>query len=395
MKRYQYISINSQGIVQKGLFECNDTKELNTQLRAKGEYLIKASIARKMWSISIKRKAKTKELSLFCKQVGAMLESGISLLDTMQILNLQFQKGMVHEASRQIITSVRKGTMLHEAMRECPVIFPEFMINMIRIGEETGKLDDMFNKLSKHYDKEKAMKNKITGAAAYPVFVLVFTIIATITLMTTMVPSMMSMIVGYGGELPLITRIIMGISIFLKTNLIPITCIIAVIFLILVYLRKNKKISLSFIFRKVPFLNKLYFKIQAYEFLSALYMLKGGGCSVVDSIEGASKVVKDNYLNNQINKSVKYIRDGGDIINALINIEIIDYTSLSIIKLGEETGKLHEMLFKLLAIMEEDLISTLNKLSELIQPAAMLFVGAIVGTVVLSIALPMFSMYNM
>jgi type IV pilus assembly protein PilC len=145
----------------------------------------------------------------------------------------------------------------------------------------------------------------------------------------------------------------------------------------------------------MPLVSRLYFKNCGYEYLYAVYLMYSGGSSIVESLEGAAAVLKDRYLKEQITKCAAEIMKGSSIMEALIGMEVIDYTSLSIIRLGEESGKLTEMLKRLLIIIEDDLNSLMEKLLELIQPASIILVGALVGTIVLSIALPMFSMYNL
>ena len=394
MKTFRYKAVNDDGVICKGKYQCSNSKELVSYLYSRNQHLIEIQHSIKVIDLGMKMKIRLKELSFFCRQIGAMLESGIPIMEVMKITSFQVKKGRIYDNCIHIMTSLRRGASLFEAMKTGPNIFPEFMLHMVKIGEDSGKLPHMFDSLSKYYYKESKIRNKVTGAAAYPVFVLAFTLIAAIVLLTTIVPSMMGMVVSMGGEIPLITEIVMSLSIFLNGNILFITIFISISALISYWCVRKGAVSLDLIKRKLPLVRSIYLKRSNYNFLYAVYLMICGGSTIVDALEGAAKVLKDHYFKEQVEKAAFQIRQGGNVIEALISIEVIDFTSLSIIKLGEETGKLKEMLARLISILEDELNTMLEKVLELIQPVAIIMVGLVVGTIVIAIALPMFSMYN-
>jgi type IV pilus assembly protein PilC len=394
MKTYRYKAISYSGEVSKGTYKCDNTRELIAYLYSKKQHLLEIQSGINISSFKFPKKIKLKNLSFFCRQIGTMLEIGIPILEAIKISCFQSKKGDIYDNCIHILAALRRGSSLYEAMKTAPNHIPEFMLHMINIGEESGRLADIFNNLSMYYYKENKLKSKVAAAAAYPICVLTFTIIVAMILLITIVPSMVSMITSMGGEIPLITSIIMNFSVFLKVNLFYILFISALLAVSLGYSIKNKMIKISTIKKKIPIFNKVYFKRSNYEFLYGVYLLHNGGSTIVNALEGAAVVLKDTNLRLQINKSVCQIREGESILDALISVEVIDYTSLSVIKLGEETGKLCEMLGRLIGILEDELNSQIEKVLELIQPLAIMVVGSIVGTIVISIALPMFSMYD-
>lgn len=394
MKKFRYISIGENGAVYREEYHCNNEKELIAYLYSKNQHLVEVKKNIGNIEFGFRKKLKLKELSFFCRQIGTMLDAGIPILETIRICSFQLKKGGIYNNCIHILTSLRKGITLYEAMKTAPSFFPDFMIHMVKIGEESGKLADIFNDLSKYYYKESKLRGKVAGASAYPISVLVFTILIAIVLLTTVVPSMVNMIISMGGEIPLITKIVMNISIFLKANLFYVIVSMLLIVLILAYSIKKGHLNISRIKRRIPLLSRLYCKRDNYEFLYGVYLLLSGGSTLVDALSGAAQILKDTQTKIQINKSAAQIREGGSILTSMMNIEVIDYASLSIIKLGEESGKLSEMLDRLILILEEELTTLLEKFLELIQPVAVIMVGVVVGTIVISIALPMFSMYN-
>ncbi|WP_163194771.1 type II secretion system F family protein [Clostridium thermarum] len=394
MKTYRYKAIGYDGNISKGEYQCSDSKELIAYLYSKKQHLLEVQTSLNIKGLRLQQKIKLKNLSFFCKQIGTMLEIGIPILEAIKMCCFQLKSGQIYDNCAYILGALRRGASLYEAMKNAPNGFPEFMLHMVNIGEESGNLTEIFNNLSIYYYKENKLKGKVAAAAAYPVCVLTFTIMVAMVLLITIVPSMVSMITSMGGEIPLITSIVMALSHFLKVNLPYVLLVTGLLAVLLIYLIKNKRIKISSIVKKIPVYNKVYFKRSNYEFLYGVYLLHSGGSTIVKALEGAAAVLKDDNLRLQISKSVSQIREGESILEALLSVEVIDYTSLSVIKLGEETGKLCEMLGRLLEILEDELNSQIEKALELIHPLAIILVGFIVGIIVISIALPMFSMYN-
>lgn len=387
--------MNQQGDISKGQLECNDVKELMEYLHERKEYLLfvdkeKAHIKKP----TFKQGIKLNELALFCKYFGTMLESGVPLLEVMRISSMQFKKGKLHENNIYLAQALRRGESLHEAMSNCPNKFPAFMINMVKVGEESGSLGEVFNNLYTYYYKKSKLRKKIIEVTIYPTFVLVFSISLALVLLATVVPSMIDMVISMGGEISLATKITLAVSSFLTNNFAYIAVFICGAIYILNYFIKVGKVDTGVIKRKLPFVRTIYYRSCAYDFLYALYLLYHSGVNIVASLEEAATVISDKFIGKQVINSANHIRDGSNLVEALMSLEIIDYSTLTMIGLGDETGKLSEMLKRLLIINEEELSSRLEKLLQLLQPMSILIVGLVVASIVISIVLPMFSLYS-
>ncbi|NLM35401.1 MAG: type II secretion system F family protein [Clostridiales bacterium] len=395
MKVFRYISVNCEGDIVKGQWEGNNVKELMEYLSNKKEYLIFADKEKfHIKKLQFKQGIKLNELAFFCKFFGTMLESGVSLLEALRINSLRFKKGKLYENNIYIAQALRRGDSLHEAMNNCPHRFPEFLINMVKIGEESGNLGEVFNNLYTYYYKKSRLRKKIIEVSIYPTFVMVFSIFLALVLLTTVVPSMLEMIISIGGDIPLLTRITLFASTLLVNYFPYIIAITLAPLLLLVYFFRTGKVNFSFIRRKLPIIKDIYCKSCCYDFLYALFLLYHSGINIVAAIEEAGAVISDSYIRNQVLKSANLIREGSNIVEALMNLDIIDYSTLALIGLGEETGKLSEILKRLLLMNEDELSSRLEKLLQLLQPISILIVGLLVGSIVISIILPMFSIYR-
>lgn len=394
MRLFRYVSINEQGNIVKGQWECNNVKELMEYLNKRKEYLIFTDKEKFNTRKPIfKQGVKANELALFCKYFGTMLESGVPLIEILRINSLYFKKGKLYENNLHIAQALRRGEALHEALSSCPNKFPEFMINMIKVGEESGTLEVVFNNLYTYYYKKSRLRKKVIEVAIYPTFVLILSLLLALILLTTVVPSMIDMVLSIGGQLPLLTQLTIALSSFLTNNFAHIMILNFALIVILVHYVKVGKINFAFK-RKIPIIKDIYYKSTAYDFLYALFLLYSSGVNILFSLEEATRVIADSYIRNQASTSINQIREGSNLVEALISLEIIDYSTLTLIGLGEETGKLSEMLKRLLLIKEEELSSQLEKLLQLLQPVSILIVGLVVGTIVISIMLPMFSLYS-
>jgi type IV pilus assembly protein PilC len=388
--------MNNEGEIVKGQWECNNIKELIEYLHEKKESLLFIDKDKLNFKkITFKQGIKNNELALFCKYFGIMLESGVPLLEITNINSLQFKKGKLYENNMYIAQALRRGEALHEAITNCPYKFPEFFINMVKVGEDSGNLGEVYNNLSTYYYKKSKLSKKLIEVAIYPTFVFVFSIFLAMILLTTVVPSMLDMILSMGGDLPLATKITLAVSFFLTNNFGYIVAFILATMVILKVLTKAGKVNFDFIRRKLPLVKEIFYKSSSYDFLYALYLLYHSGVNIVTSLEGAAQIISDSYIREQVLNSANYIREGSNLAEALMNVEIIDYSSLTMICLGEETGKLSEILSRLLMIIEDELRSKLEKLLQLLQPISILIVGIIVGSIVISILLPMFSLYSL
>ncbi|SCN21362.1 General secretion pathway protein F [Clostridium sp. N3C] len=395
MSVFRYVSMNEQGNIVKGQWECNNVKELMEYLNERKEYLISVDNEKiNIKKLIFRQGIKLNDLSLFCKYFGTLLESGVPLLEVIKISSLQFRKGKLYDNNIYLAQGLRRGEALHEAMNNCPNNFPEFLTNMVKVGEETGNLGEVFNNLYIYYYKKGRFRKKIIEVAIYPTFVLFFSISLALVLLSTVVPSMIDLILSMGGELPLATKITLAISSFLTNYFVYIIVFIFATTLILAYLIKGGKINFSSIRKKLPIIKDIYYRSCAYDFIYAFFLLYHSGLNIVVALEEAAAVISDIQIKNQVINGANQIREGSNIVEALMNIEIIDYSTLTMIGLGEETGKLSEMLKRLLQINEEELSSRLEKLIQLLQPVSILIVGLVVASIVISVILPMFSLYR-
>ncbi|MDM8534734.1 type II secretion system F family protein, partial [Clostridiaceae bacterium HSG29] len=233
---FVYKSINEHGNIKEGIFEAENEREVIQFLRtknlrplsvdnkknSKNKSTKKSNIKtnnttndKSILSSEIKifrKKPKTKDIIIFCRQLYTMLNAGMPLISGLEVLIEQSENSILQETIDNITDEVKKGKMLSATMREYPKIFPSLLINMIQAGEMTGNLDDVLFKMSVHYEKEEKINKKIQRAMIYPIVLAVISIVVVIFMLTFVLPTIVSMFTGTGVELPLITRIVLNIS---------------------------------------------------------------------------------------------------------------------------------------------------------------------------------------
>lgn len=394
MKKYKYVSLTQAGKIKKGICNFNDEEELRKHVYGKGEYLVQVKEIKKVYLAQYKGRINSMELSVLCRQISSALESGIGILPALGMVSKQINKGNILRKFNEVIGYLEQGLMLHEALYILSDFFPKFMIDMVKIGESTGRLDTVFDKLSKHYYDESCLKQKLIGAAIYPLFIFITCIITVAILMMTVIPSMVDMINSLGGKIPIVTEMILNFSIFLKHNIIILIFMISLVIITSYYFIKNNKIDFFMIVKRLPLIGKVCVRKEIYKIIECITILYGSGCSILKSLEIAYEITNSNHVKREIFEAIKVMKEGGSVYDTFSSIDIMDELTISFVSLGEDTGKLDYMLTKLLKIVEEDINIRLQKITQMIEPVAIIIIGVLVGGIIISIVIPMFSIYD-
>lgn len=397
MKVYEYIGKNLNGQIIKGRLEVNNDYEVLKYVKEKGYYLVLLQLynSNKILVFN-KRKINYETISIFCNQFQITLQAGLTILKTLHILYLQCSSKILKENLQFIIQQIKKGESLYSSLIRCPFVFPPFLCNMIRIGEESGRLDEILKELSTYYYKEHKLKKRIISAMFYPAIVCITTLLSIIMLMVTVIPSITSVLISLNADLPLTTRLIMNFSNLLKNHFILFVSSTVLITSLLIIFIKYLKINLhtsAFLF-KVPVIGRVYRNTVEMQFSRVLKILLSSGINIIRALEIVEETTKNDFLGSKLKDVVNEIKKGHSISEAMSNVSFFSKFTLSLIKIGEETGNLEIMLEKAVVILEENVDSDIGKLTELIQPVMIIIMAVIVGGIIASVILPIFSIAN-
>lgn len=394
MPKYTYKAVNLQGTKIKGNYEAENECELKEILRLKGFFLLSFRSINKLFITLLNYNISSKELSLFCRKFYVILDAGIPILKGIDILSKQAFNINIKTNLKKIYESVLLGESLNESMDKLNNLFPKFMINMVRIGEYSGSLPQILLSLAEYYNKDYIIKRKIKNALTYPALVFVVTIIIMLFLFIKIIPILMQTLVSLGGKLPPTTKLLMNISSFIKNYIMIMLLCLIIVLLGLVYFRKNIKKSLDSLKLKLPIIGQIYKKLAISRLSSSISMLLISGVSIVKSLEIIIDRTDNEIIKNIVEMSLEKIQNGSNFSSALMATNFFDPMTISMVIIGEETGKMEEMLKKGANILDDDIYETIEKITTYIEPLMIIILSLMVGTIIISVVLPMFEVMN-
>lgn len=278
---FTYKAMKSSGEMVEGMFVAESKHEVVEMLKGNDSYPISIEEKKKTGTreVNIRRGVTSRDLSFFCRQLNAMLSAGSTITKSLDIMQRQVKNGMLHDAIEQMYEDVQKGKVLSESMKTMPKIFPEMMIYMVESGEVSGTLDRILLRLSSHFEKEAQLKNKVRSAMVYPIILLIVSIGVVIFMVTFILPTFVSMFEKTDVPLPGITKFLLNLSVFVRTNGLLTTFIIVVIVLgIYSYINSvNGRIRFDRLKLRLPVVGKLVQNIMTARFARNLSTMLASG----------------------------------------------------------------------------------------------------------------------
>lgn len=391
MPLYRYVGRNMESGKVKGKCRASDEKELYAKLKKEGIFLTgftKCSSAEKNFG-----SLRASQLSEINRDIAAMTGAGITIQKAMEILQKGNLESRILKVYRSLERRLKEGCLISEAMEEMG-IFPELMVNMYRAAETSGKTEKTARWLTVHYQKEHRMENQIRTALLYPKILLITAIMVVLCVFWMVIPTVEPLFEGM--ELPMITRILMGISKLLKDKWYVVMPVLFVPIVLIRILMENGKIRLQWDKFKIhlPIIGKQLRIIYTARFARSQSSLYHSGISMIKSLEIAGKTLGNKYLELQFKEIIRDIRGGESLSNAIGKVDGLDRKLEPVIYVGEETGKLDSMLESIAENYEHETEISLSRLVALIEPAMILIMGAVVGSILLGIMLPIWNMYG-
>ena len=384
-----------QGVVTLEVDAPNRTDAVN-RIRLKGKPI---SVEEKvMGSKEIhlfqSKKIKLKDISLFCKQMSVMLESGIPLNNAVDILEQQATSKNLKSSLKIVSKSLKEGSQLSKAMLDQEGMFPDLLIRMVQAGEKTGKLDEVLEKMSEHYTKELKTSRQIQGAMIYPAVLAFLAVAAVLALLYVVIPSFSGIFEQSGMAMPLPTRIVLAASNFVRSYwyiLFGVTGIL--VFLFLRYRSTEAgRYQLDRLKLNLPVIKGPMQKIVTARFASTLAILTSAGIPLVEAIESAAATTNNAVVIEKMKIANEGLQKGERLTGMITATGLFPPMMLSMVKIGEESGSLESMLVKTSDYYEEELETAIKQLLSLLEPAMIIVMGVIIGGIVASVMLPMFEL---
>ena len=378
MKKFVYIAKDTSGKTIKGAMEAETREEVNAKIYDQGWFPVKitADLGK---GVSGMHKFTTKELSFCCRQLSAMMSSGLTIVKALDILYKQMNKKDAQQTWLDVYESVQKGATFTEALQEKNGAFPEFFISMIGAGESSGTLDTVMARLQDHYAKENRTSNKIKGAMTYPLVLAVLCVVMVIGMFTLILPNFRDM--GSEEDMSIITKALFAFSDFIIEKWWLLIIIVAIVVFAIVYGLKIKSVRLKFdeIKLKMPKVGKLIKIIYTGRFARTMSSLYSSGIPMVECLERSSKILGNSYVDEAFIQIVDEVKQGQPLSTSIQKTEVFDPMFCSIVYVGEESGALDEILSKTADYYEEESDSAIERLVGLMEPLMIVVMGCAIG----------------
>ncbi len=399
MPNYTYIAKNADGQNEAGTLNARDERQLAQTLKSQGLVLIRSniegSVKKSIWSMDISiMKVSATEKIMMTKNLGVMFATGLSLTKSFEILSMQAKNKKLKEALLDIKARISKGENLSDALGGYPEIFSEMFCNMMKVGEESGTLDEIFQVLALQLTKEHELRAKIINAMIYPSIILMVMGVVGIVMITFVLPSLSVFFSSLSVDIPIYTKILLGTGDFLSKNWwLLIVGPLALVGIIWAILRtKQGKRGLDTLLLKMPLISPIVKKNNSAFLIRSLSSLISSGVSLIRALEISSKTVGNHYFSDAMIYASKEIKKGEKLSTALKTYQnLFPVGVVEMIQVGEETGKTDVILKKLADFYEQEAVSAIEKLSVLIEPILIICLGLGVGLFAFSIIQPMYS----
>lgn len=398
MANFKYKAINSEGQRIEGSQSADSESQVREMLLSNQYYplSIEKENSKNKSSFSFDRKVKLKDIAVFCRQFYVMLDSGLSIGKTLNILIEQGEKPKLREALIGVNSDIKRGETLASSMGKRKDVFPKLLTSMIDAGERSGNLDIILKRMAEYYEKETKIRGKIKSAMIYPIVLGVVAIIAITFILTFVMPTFVQMFEENNVELPMSTKMVLGTSKMLgKYGVIFFLVLVIGIILLGKYLKSEEgQYKLSVINLKLPVIKKLTQKIVVSRFTRTMGIVSSSGMSLVTSLEIVASVVGNKIAEKELLKVKEKVLKGEGLGDSIMNIKIFPPMLASMVKVGEEAGSLDSILDKTADFYDDELEREIQTATALIEPAMIVVMGIIIGFLLISILTPMFKMYN-
>ena len=397
MKKFEYTVLTDDGKIKAGLIEAADDVQAANLLREK-EYLITSLKEKEVFDISkyLKKFKKVPETEriVFARQLATMITAGLPLSQAMVVLRDQSRNKSMKDSIGQMIRDIDGGSSLSQALEKHHDIFPQVFISLIKAGEASGSMDKILTRLADTLENDHKFKGQVKGAMIYPVIVLVFMVIVMGVMFVFVIPKLTGMFTEMGAELPLPTRILIGMSSWASENVIFVLIGIAVFAFGINAFNGTPKGKFFFADRmlSLPIFGKILHQVEFASLARTLSMLISSGLPILEALEISRETLSNLRVKEAVAKAAKAVEQGSPLSEPMKQNPLFPMMLSQMVAIGEETGKLDDVLTKVASFFEEEASESTKNLSTAIEPIIIVALGAGVAFLIVSIVLPIYTL---
>jgi len=397
MAVFRYTGTTRAGVAQQGEIEANDRASATAVLRQR--QILVTSIRAKPKDLQFKipgfgGKVSEQEAVIFTRQFATMIEAGLPLVQCLDILARQSLNKVFARVIGQVKTDVESGDSFADALRKHPKVYSDFYVNMVEAGETGGILDTILARLAAYMEKAAALKSAVKGAMVYPAVIISIAIVVVVFLLLYVIPVFADMFSSFGGTLPAPTRFVMFLSDLVKNYIlyvIPLICVAIWLFKRF-YSTPKGKLMVDTLVLKMPVFGPLIQKVAVAKFTRTLGTLVSSGVPIIDGLEITARTAGNKVVEGAVLSIITSIKEGQTIAEPLSRQPIFPPMVVQMIEVGESAGALDTMLNKIADFYDQEVDTAVAALTKLMEPMLMVFLGIVVGGMVIAMYLPIFKM---
>lgn len=398
MARFKY-SGRDRTKKRSGTITAGSKREALEKLREDGIRTTEIIEVPETWltkEITIGNPVKLQHLVIYLRQFATLLKAGVSVVESTNILAKQTDSKHLRKALLDIESDLREGVQLSQASAKHNKIFSTMYINMVKAGEAGGNMDDTLERLAEHYEKQHITRQKVIAALSYPAVIAFIAFLVVIFLLVSIVPTFVGMFKDFGGDLPAITKFVLGASEFMQSFWWLIIMFMIGIIASFIAMKKNKrtKYYLDYAMLRMPIFGKLLQKAVLARMTRTLSSLFSSSVPILQALAIVENVVENEVVGRVVRESRDSLEVGQSMTGPMRKHWAFPPLVTQMIAIGEETGSLDAMLGKVADFYEKEVETSTDQLKSLIEPLMIVVLAGLVGTIVTSIMIPMFDIFN-
>jgi len=401
MSTFVYKVRDRSGKIFSGDMEGDNRQDVVSRLREMNYYITSVKQKKKNFftstDITFLNRIKLRDLTIFYRQFATMVNAGLTLVSSLDILSEQVENQALAKIIRVVKTDVESGTTLAEAMSKKPDIFSELYISMIRAGEIGGVLDEILNKIADLMEKEFALRQKVKSAMSYPSFVAGAAVLMSIFMLAFILPQFVGVFAQFGGDLPALTQFFVTLTIvFNKFWYLFFAIFAGIIFAVYAYIKTpHGRVVFDNFKLNVPIFGEINRKTAVARFTRILGTLIRSGVPILEALTVSSNAIGNLIISRSVIEAKTKIKEGQSISSPLKASGVFPLMVTQMIMVGEESGELESMLINVAKFYDEEVDRAVERLTSIIEPLMMAFIALTVGVMIIAMYLPIFSMVNL
>ncbi len=400
MAKFKYKIMDQQNKNRSGTIEAANMEAARSRLRDEGYTILTLTESKSMedaaWNVQFGSGVNLKEMSVFCRQFCSLLEAGITVVNALSMLVQQTANKNLQKALKNVQNNVEKGETLASAMKLENKVFPELLINMVSAGEATGNLDKAFGRITQQLEKDSKLKAMLRGAMIYPIIILVVAVGVVFVMLLMVIPNFEDMLSSMDMELPAITKFVVAASNGMKANVVPIMLVLILVVVVFFIFKASEagKVFFSRMALMIPLFKDLAIKSASAKLGRTLATLLQSGVPLPEAVEIVADTIPNKIVQRSMRDAKSEIMRGIPLSDPLRRSQIFPPMVYHMVGIGEETGTTDQMLDKIADYYEDEVEEATKALTTVMEPAMILFLAGIVGSVIMAVLMPMMSMYQ-